>query len=59
LTTASSSDTASIQASCNAAIAKKFLTDILANGPVPMTEIDEAAKANGIAERALCRAKSE
>jgi hypothetical protein len=31
---ASSSDTASIEASCNAAIAKKFLTDILANGPV-------------------------
>jgi hypothetical protein len=49
LTTASSSDTASIEASCNAAIAKKFLTDILANGPVPATEIQEAAKANGIA----------
>jgi hypothetical protein len=34
LTAASGSDTASIEASCNAAIAKKFLTDILANGPV-------------------------
>jgi hypothetical protein len=34
LTTAGGSDTASIEASCNAAIAKKFLTDILANGPV-------------------------
>jgi hypothetical protein len=32
--TASGSDTASVEASCNAAIAKKFLTDILANGPV-------------------------
>jgi hypothetical protein len=39
--------------------AKKFLTDILANGPVLKTEIEEAAKANGIAERTLCRAKSE
>jgi hypothetical protein len=34
LTTTRSSDTASVEASCNAAIAKKFLTDILANGPV-------------------------
>jgi hypothetical protein len=33
LTTASS-DTTSIEVSCNAAIAKTFLTDILANGPV-------------------------
>jgi hypothetical protein len=39
--------------------AKKFLTDILANGPVHKTEIEEAAKANGIAERTLFRAKSE
>ena len=42
-----------------AAIAKKFLTDILANGPVLKIEIEEAAKANGIAERTLFRAKSE
>jgi hypothetical protein len=34
LTTASGSDTASIEASCNAAIAKKYRTDILANGKV-------------------------
>ena len=33
--------------------------DILANGPVLKTEIEEAAKANGFAERTLCRAKSE
>jgi len=39
--------------------AKKFLTDILANGPVLKTEIEEAAKANGIAERTLFRAKSD
>jgi putative DNA primase/helicase len=39
--------------------AKKFLTDILANGPVLKTEIEEAARANGVAERTLCRAKSE
>jgi hypothetical protein len=39
--------------------AKKFLTDILASGPVLRTEIEEAAKANGIAERTLYRAKSE
>jgi hypothetical protein len=38
---------------------KKFLTDILADGPVLATEIQEAAKANGIAERTLYRAKAE
>jgi hypothetical protein len=45
----SSSDTASVEASCNAAIAKKFLTDILANGPmVPL-----APRANYCAFRFL------
>lgn len=39
--------------------AKKFLTDLLANGPVAKTEIEDAAKGNGIAERTLFRAKSE
>ena len=39
--------------------AKKFLLKILANGPVPKTEIDEAAEANGIAKRTLDRAKGE
>jgi AAA domain len=39
--------------------AKKFLTDILANGPVLKTEIEEAADANGISERTLARAKGE
>jgi putative DNA primase/helicase len=39
--------------------AKKFLLDILAKGPVPKAEIEEAAEANGIAERTLFRAKSE
>src|SRR5262249_10351147 len=38
--------------------AKQFLLDILANAPVPKTEIDEAAEANGISQRTLCRAKS-
>jgi hypothetical protein len=39
--------------------AKKFLNDMLASGPVPKTDIQEAAEANGIAERTLFRAKSE
>ena len=39
--------------------AKKFLLNILANGPVPKTDIDEAAEANGIAKRTLDRAKAE
>jgi hypothetical protein len=39
--------------------AKKFLTDILANGPVLKTEIEDAAKANGIAERTCSGPKSE
>jgi hypothetical protein len=39
--------------------AKKFLLAILAAGPVAKTEIEEAAKAAGIAERTLYRAKRE
>jgi hypothetical protein len=39
--------------------AKKFLNEILANGPILKTEIEEAADANGIAERTLFRAKNE
>jgi hypothetical protein len=39
--------------------AKKFLADLLARGPVPKTEIEEAAEANCISERTLWRAKSE
>jgi hypothetical protein len=39
--------------------AKNFLTDILANGPVLQTEIEDAAKGNGIAKRTLERAKRE
>jgi putative DNA primase/helicase len=39
--------------------AKIFLTDILANGPVLKTEIEEAAEANGIAGRTLFRAKKD
>ena len=38
---------------------KKFLLAILANGPVAKTEIEEAAKAEGISERTLYRAKRE
>ena len=39
--------------------AKKFLTDILANGPVPTTEIEDAATGNAISKRTLERAKRE
>ena len=39
--------------------AKKFLLAILANGPVAKTEIEEAAKAEGISGRTLYRAKRE
>ena len=39
--------------------AKKFLMNILSGGPVLKTEIEEAADANGIAERTLRRAKDE
>jgi putative DNA primase/helicase len=39
--------------------ARKFLTEILAKGPVLKTEIEEAAAANGIAERTLFRAKTD
>jgi putative DNA primase/helicase len=39
--------------------AKKFLSDILAKGPVLKTEIEEAAEANGIAEKTLYHAKSD
>jgi hypothetical protein len=39
--------------------AKKFLLAILANRPVAKTEIEEAAKAEGISERTLYRAKRE
>jgi putative DNA primase/helicase len=39
--------------------AKKFLAELLAAGPVPKAEIEEAADANGIAERTLRRAKNE
>jgi putative DNA primase/helicase len=39
--------------------AKKFLSEILAAGPVLKAEIEEAAEANGISERTLFRAKAE
>jgi putative DNA primase/helicase len=39
--------------------AKKFLLDILAPGPVPKTDIEEAADAHGISNRTLYRAKDE
>jgi putative DNA primase/helicase len=39
--------------------AKKFLLDILANGPVPSNEIEEEAKANGISRPTLFRAKRD
>jgi len=39
--------------------AKQFLRDLLADGPVKRTEIEEAADANGISERTLFRAKAD
>jgi hypothetical protein len=39
--------------------ARKFLIDILANGPVPTSEIEDAANGNGIAWRTVERAKRE
>jgi putative DNA primase/helicase len=39
--------------------AKKFLAEILANGPVPKGDIEEAAEANCIATRTLERAKTD
>jgi hypothetical protein len=39
--------------------AKKFLNDLLAEGPMESAEIDEAAEANGIARRTLFRAKAD
>jgi putative DNA primase/helicase len=39
--------------------AKKFLIDFLADGPMPKTEIEEAADANGISNRTLYRAKDD
>jgi putative DNA primase/helicase len=39
--------------------AKKFLTDLLTNGPLPKTDIEETADANGISNRTLYRAKDD
>jgi putative DNA primase/helicase len=39
--------------------AMKFLNEILAKGPVLKSEIEEAAEANGIADRTLRRAKTK
>ena len=39
--------------------AKDFLRDLLANGPVDAKEGEEAARANGIKERTLFRARNE
>jgi putative DNA primase/helicase len=39
--------------------AKKFLLDRLADGPMPKTEIEEAADAHGISNRTLYRAKDD
>jgi hypothetical protein len=38
--------------------AKKFLADLLAGGPVSSTDVEEAAKANGISRSTLFRAKT-
>jgi hypothetical protein len=40
-------------------VAKKFLDDMLAKGPVLKTEIEEAAEANSISEKTLRRAKEK
>ena len=39
--------------------AKKFLTDLLSDGPLPKTDIEEAADAHGISNRTLYRAKDD
>jgi hypothetical protein len=39
--------------------AKKFLSDLLADGPTLKTDIEEAADAHGISHRTLVRAKDE
>jgi hypothetical protein len=39
--------------------AKQFLHDLLAAGPVVSSEVDEAAKANGVSKRTLYRAKND
>jgi hypothetical protein len=39
--------------------AKKFLSDLLASGPMPKTEIEEAADAHCISSRTLYRAKDD
>jgi hypothetical protein len=39
--------------------AKKFIVDYLAAGPVSSTDVEEAAKANGISRRTLFRAKTD
>lgn len=39
--------------------AKRFLTDLLAGGPKPATEIKSAAKSGGVSERTLERAKKK
>jgi putative DNA primase/helicase len=40
-------------------VAKELIEDMLANGPAAATDIEEAAKANGISRRTLFRAKQE
>jgi hypothetical protein len=39
--------------------ARQFLHHLLANGPVASSEVDEAAKANGVCKRPLYRAKND
>jgi hypothetical protein len=39
--------------------AKQFLYTLLSNGPVARSEIDDAAKANGISTKTLFRAKND
>jgi DNA polymerase len=39
--------------------AKNFLKEMLVDGPVAQTDVEEAARANGIAERTLHRAKAD
>jgi hypothetical protein len=38
--------------------AEQFLYDLLASGPVPVKEVEEAAKAHGITEATLKRARA-
>jgi putative DNA primase/helicase len=44
---------------CSLKEAKEFLSDVLANGPLAATEVEDAAEKEGISERTLRRARKD